>query len=71
MSWSAGRYRRILVFGSSSRASAFFLHCQVRLDVAVRCVRTLVAEPERDNVERDPGLKKVHCGRVSAISAEI
>jgi hypothetical protein len=36
----------------------------------VSCVRALMAEPKRDNVERDAGLKQVHCGRVPTMSPE-
>jgi hypothetical protein len=40
------------------------LHLQVGLDVAVRRVRALVAEPQGDHVERHAALQQVHGGRM-------
>ena len=39
------------------------LHWQIGLDVAVRCSRTLMAEPESNHAEGDTGLKPMHCWR--------
>ena len=42
----------------------FFLHRQIRLNVAMSRSRAFMAEPERDHVEGDAGLQQVHRSRV-------
>jgi hypothetical protein len=55
--------------GRLHELQCLFLHLQVGLDVDVRCSRTLVAEPERDQRDIDARLEKMDGCCVPTISA--
>ncbi len=48
-----------------------FFHGKIGFDVAVGSVRAFMPEPQGDDVEGDPRLQQMHCGRVPAISLKI